>query len=104
LFLSQRWFNAGTFSNNYQVCAPGSCPVISPALYSAYPTINYNHMPGALYWDAGVNVSIWGSKAEVYAKVNNLANVPPPPSAGGVNGTTYDTIGRMFYAGFRINL
>jgi outer membrane receptor protein involved in Fe transport len=104
LFLSQRWFNAGTFGNNYQVCAIGSCPAISSALYSAYPTINYNHMPGALYWDAGVNINVWGSKAEIYGKVNNIANINPPPSLGGVNGTLYDVVGRMFYMGFRLHL
>jgi outer membrane receptor protein involved in Fe transport len=104
LFLSQRWFNAGPFSNNDQVCTPGTCPAISAAQYSAYPTINYNHMPGALYWDAGVNLNFWGSKAEIYGKVNNLANLAPPPSLGGVNGTIYDVVGRMYYAGFRIHL
>ena len=104
LFLSQRWFNAGTFSNNDQVCKPGTCPAITSAQYSAFPTINYNHMPGALYWDVGVNLNFWGSKGELYGKVNNLANVAPPPSLGGVNGTTYDVVGRMYYAGIRIHL
>ena len=104
LFLSQRWFNAGTFSNNDQVCTPGTCPAISSAQYSAYPTINYNHMPGAIYWDAGINLNFWGSKAEFYGKVNNLANLNPPPSTGGVNGTIYDVVGRMYYAGIRIHL
>ncbi len=111
LFLAQRWFNAGTFSNNFTVCQYGSCPVLTGAQYSEYPTINYNHMPGAIYWDAGATVNFWGSRGEIYAKVNNIANVSPPPSgsfpglqAGGVNNQLYDVIGRMFYAGFRIHL
>jgi outer membrane cobalamin receptor len=110
LFLSQRWFNAGTLNNNLQVCQPGSCPTISSAQYGAYPTIAYNHMPGALYWDAGINFNIWGSKAELYGKVNNIANLAPPISAGTLgfggsfNGTIYDVVGRMYYAGFRIHL
>jgi hypothetical protein len=109
LFFSQRWFNAGTFGNNFVVCKIGSCPVDNN--YALYPTVNYNHMPGALYWDAGVTVPFWGSKAEVYGKVNNIANLAPPPSgsfpgtqSGGVNNTLYDVIGRMFFAGFRIHL
>jgi hypothetical protein len=61
-------------------------------------------MPGALYWDAGVNINVWGSKAEIYGKVNNIANINPPPSLGGVNGTLYDVVGRMFYMGFRLHL
>jgi outer membrane cobalamin receptor len=111
LFLSQRWFNAGTFSNNFSVCQIGSCPAQTPTQYSQYPTINYNHMPGAIYWDAGFTLNLWGSKAEVYGKVNNIANLAPPPSgsfpglqAGGVNNQIYDVVGRMYYAGLRIHL
>jgi outer membrane receptor protein involved in Fe transport len=104
LFLSQRWFNAGTVSNNYIQCNPGSCPVESSAVGSFYPTIADNHMPGALYWDAGVNLNVWGSKAEIYGKVNNIANLLPPTTPAGINLTTYDVVGRMYYAGFRIHL
>lgn len=111
LYLAQRWFNAGTFSNNFSVCQIGSCPAQTPTQYAEYPTINYNHMPGAIYWDAGMNVNLWGSKAEFYLKVNNIANLAPPPSgsfpglqAGGVNNQVYDVIGRMYYAGFRVHL
>jgi outer membrane receptor protein involved in Fe transport len=111
LFLSQRWFNAGTFGNNFVVCQPGSCPATTALQYSEYPTVNYNHMPGAIYWDAGVTLDFWGSKLEAYAKINNIANLAPPPSgsfpgtqAGGVNNTLYDAIGRMYYAGFRVRL
>jgi hypothetical protein len=61
-------------------------------------------MPGALYWDAGVNLNVWGSKAELYGKINNIANLLPPTSPAGINLTTYDVVGRMYYAGFRIHL
>ena len=99
LILSQRWFNAGTFENYYVVCKEGSCPVAT----NNNPTINYNHMPGAIYWDAGASYNLTG-KAEVYAKVNNIANLMPPPSGGGINPTIYDVIGRMYFAGFRYHL
>jgi iron complex outermembrane recepter protein len=92
----QRWFNAGTFANNYTVCQAPNCPVATVA----NPTINYNHMPGAIYWDAGLSYRIT-DKGELYGKVNNIANLMPPPSAGGVNVTLYDVIGRMYYVGAR---
>jgi outer membrane receptor protein involved in Fe transport len=95
----QRWFNAGTFANNYIVCQAPNCPV--PTV--ANPTINYNHMPGAIYWDAYLSYNI-SERGEVYGKVNNIANLGPPPSGGGVNGTIYDVIGRMYYVGLRFHL
>jgi outer membrane receptor protein involved in Fe transport len=104
MFLSQRWFNAGTNSNNDIGCNPGSCPAETASQASFYPTINDNHVPGALYWDAGVNVNLFGSKAELYGKVNNIANLLPPTSPAGINVTTYDVVGRMYYVGFRVHL
>jgi len=68
-----------------------------------YPTINYNHMPGAIYWDAGAAFNVL-EKGQVYVKVNNIANLLPPPSGGGYNGTIYDVIGRMYYVGIRYRL
>ena len=102
LFLAQRWFSAGTFSNNNIQCNPGSCPAETATQVADFPTINYNHMPGAIYWDAGVNIAL-GTHAELYGKVNNLFNLLPPPAQGGINNTTYDVIGRMMYVGFRLN-
>jgi outer membrane receptor protein involved in Fe transport len=101
--LIQRWFNAGTFSNNDIQCNPGSCPVQTAFQAQNYPTINYNHMPGAIYWDAGAAVNVLGT-GQIYVKVNNIANLLPPPSAGGFNGTIYDVIGRMYYVGVRYHL
>ncbi len=99
--LIQRWFNAGTFSNTDIVCNPGSCP---PVTNANYPTINYNHMPGAIYWDAGASFNVT-SAGQIYVKVNNIANLLPPPDGGGtanINPTIYDVIGRMYYVGFRL--
>jgi len=101
--LIQRWFNAGTFSNNNVVCQAPNCPVQTAFQAINYPTINYNHMPGALYWDAS---AAWNAteKGQIYVKVNNINNYLPPPSAGGFNGTIYDPIGRMYYIGVRYRL
>jgi iron complex outermembrane receptor protein len=101
--LIQRWFNAGVFSNNDFQCNPGSCPVRTAFQATNYPTINYNHMPGAIYWDAGVAINVM-EKGQVYVKVNNIANLLPAPSGGGYNGTLYDVIGRMYYVGIRYHL
>jgi outer membrane receptor protein involved in Fe transport len=103
LTLMQRWFNAGTFSNNNVQCNPGSCPVQTAFQAINYPTINYNHMPGAIYWDASAS---WNATehSQLYVKVNNINNYLPPPSQGGYNPTVYDVIGRMYYIGIRYHL
>jgi iron complex outermembrane receptor protein len=103
LTLIQRWFNAGVFSNNNVQCNPGSCPVQTAFQAINYPTINYNHMPGAIYWDASAAWNVM-DKGQLYVKVNNIANLLPPPSQGGFNGTLYDVIGRMYYVGIRYHL
>jgi outer membrane receptor protein involved in Fe transport len=99
--LIERWFASGTFSNSYIQCST-NCP--PPTV--ANPTINYNHMPGAFYLDIGATYSLFDNGV-LYAKINNVANVAPPPAPGaagpsnGVNNTIYDVIGRMFYVGVR---
>jgi len=46
------------FSNNDIQCNPGSCPAQTAFQAANYPTINYNHMPGAIYWDAGAAFNV----------------------------------------------
>jgi hypothetical protein len=101
--LIQRWINAGTFSNNDIQCNPGSCPVQTAFQATNYPTINYNHMPGAIYWDAGAQFNVI-EKGQLYVKVNNIANLLPPPAGSLFNGQIYDVIGRMYYVGIRYRL
>ena len=91
------------FSNNDIQCNPGSCPAQTAFQAANYPTINYNHMPGAIYWDAGAAFNVM-EKGQLYVKVNNIANLLPPPSESGYNGTIYDVIGRMYYVGVRLRL
>lgn len=99
--LTERWLADGTFSNSYIQCTT-NCPL--PTV--ANPTINFNHMPGVFYVDFGASYNL-SDRLALYAKVNNLANIPPPvaPTAtgpsNGVNNTLYDVIGRMYYLGFR---
>jgi outer membrane receptor protein involved in Fe transport len=56
-----------------------------------------------VYWDAYLGYKI-SERGELYGKVNNIANLTPPPPGGGVNVTLYDVIGRMYYLGLRYHL
>jgi iron complex outermembrane receptor protein len=100
--ITERWISDGVFNKMYVECS-NACPL--PTL--AHPTINYNRQPGALYLDIGVGYQL-SSAAQFYMKIDNVANISPPPSPSisapsyGVNPALYDVIGRMFRAGVRI--
>ncbi len=90
---------------NWIQCAAGSCPV--PTL--ANPTINDNHVPGIYYIDLGGSYNI-NDHWQLYTQIDNLLNKSPPADpSNSQNPTTpanpvlYDTIGRMFHVGVRIN-
>jgi iron complex outermembrane receptor protein len=103
LTLQQRWFSDGVFGNQYVVCGTGNCPVSTVN----NPTVDYNFMPGAFYFDVGGSYNI-AKKMTAYFKVDNLFNRDPSPSPQtntgvDVNPALYDVIGRMFRLGFRYN-
>jgi outer membrane receptor protein involved in Fe transport len=103
LSIQQRWFSDGTFGNQYVVCSAGSCPVST----NNHPTIDYNHMKGALYWDVGGSYKLT-SKLTAYFKVDNLFNRDPTPSPQtntglDANPALYDLLGRFYRAGIRYN-
>ena len=101
--LTQRWFSNGVFGNQYVVCGTGDCPVST----NNNPTINYNKMKGAIYFDIGASYNItkmW----QMYVKVDNLLNRDPtasPQTNTGVdiNPQLYDVLGRMYRVGVRYN-
>jgi len=101
--VGERWISSGVFNFAYIQCTSG-CPVPT----ANNPTINYNHMSGALYVDLGGSYDI-SDNLETYFKIDNVANVDPPPSptfgnspnADGSNPQLFDTIGRMFHVGVR---
>ena len=98
----ERWFGAGVFGHQYVVCQSG-CPVST----TNNPTINFNHMPGAFYLDLGARYSI-SDGMTAFVKVDNVFNKDPvaaPQTNTGldVNPALYDTIGRIYRAGFRFN-
>lgn len=102
--VAERWISPGVISGNFIQCTTG-CPLPT----ANNPTINNNRMPGAFYVDFGGSLDfsdIW----RVYFKIDNVADVDPPPSppiaaapnSDGSNPQLYDTIGRMFHVGVRV--
>ena len=102
LLVQERWFSDGVFGNQYVECQ-SSCPVST----GNNPTISRNFMPGAFYVDVGGSYKVTRG-LEGYFKVDNLFNVDPAPSPQtntglDVNPALYDTIGRTYRIGVRLN-
>jgi iron complex outermembrane receptor protein len=100
LLLQQRWFSDGVFGSQYVVCST-SCP----ASTANAPTIDYNTMKGAFYFDIGGTYNVT-KQVSAYFKVDNLFNRDPTPSPQtntgvDINPALYDIIGRVFRAGVR---
>ena len=96
-----RGVSGGTISNNYIVCTTG-CPVST----IDNPTINSNHVNGAVYADLNVvrRFEAGPASGEVFVNVTNLFNRDPaivPGSGASTNLTYYDYLGRSFRAGVR---
>jgi len=101
LTMQQRWFSSGTFGNQYVVCQAGSCP----ASTGNNPTIDFNRMKGAFYFDVGGSFDIT-DQVTTYFKIDNAFDRDPvasPQTNTGldVNPALYDTLGRIFRAGVR---
>lgn len=102
LTLQERWFSDGVIGTQYVVCSTG-CPVST----SNNPTLDNNTMKGATYVDIGGTYNIRKGVA-AYFKVDNLFNVDPEPSPQtntglDVNPALYDTLGRFYRIGLRLN-
>jgi outer membrane receptor protein involved in Fe transport len=100
IFLQQRWFPDGVFGSQYVVCQT-NCPVSD----ANAPTIDYNTMKGAFYFDIGGTYN-FSDGLSTYFKIDNLFNrdpIPSPQTNTGVdiNPQLYDIIGRVFRAGVR---
>ncbi len=109
--LSARGLSSGVYDNSFIECTSG-CPTSTVT----NPTINDNHIAGAVYLDAAFSYRIMASAdagvaTEAFFNVKNLANTDPAvraPGPGGTpsysllaNGTLYDLQGRVFRAGVR---
>ncbi|WP_229223758.1 TonB-dependent receptor domain-containing protein [Duganella sp. sic0402] len=102
LNLSERWIGAGVFNNEYIECQT-NCPLPT----AAHPTIYDNHMPGAVYVDFGGNYN-FSKQVTAYFKIDNLADrapvlVPQTNLSLGLNPAVYDSVGRTYRVGVRMN-
>jgi iron complex outermembrane recepter protein len=101
LTLQQRWFSDGTFGNQYVVCQTGC-----PASTGNHPTIDYNTMKGAFYFDVGGSVNLTRNVTSFF-KVDNVFDHDPAPAPQtntglDVNPALYDTLGRTYRVGVRM--
>ena len=101
--LQQRWFSDGVIGRQYIECTTGC-----PATTTNNPTIDRNHMAGALYIDVGGTYSITDF-ATAYFKIDNLFDRDPAPSPQtntglDTNPALYDVAGRMYRIGVRFSL
>ena len=107
IHVSENWISEGKFNNAWVQCTPGTCPVST----LQNPTTNLNTVPAIVYFNAGGSVTL-NDHWTVYAQIDNLLNQDPlqvshttafNPANNGTNPTLYDTVGRMFHIGVRIN-
>jgi len=100
LTLQERWFSDGVFGNQYVVCS-SNCP----ASTANHPTIDFNKMKGAFYFDVGGTVK-FTKEIGAFFKVDNVFDHDPAPSPQtntglDVNPALYDTLGRVYRVGVR---
>lgn len=100
LYAQQRWFSNGTFGNQYVVCSTGC-----PASTGNAPTIDYNFMKGAFYFDLGGSVNMTKNITSFF-KVDNMFDRDPeamPQTNTGldINPALYETLGRTYRVGVR---
>jgi outer membrane receptor protein involved in Fe transport len=103
-----RSLSSGEYHPNYVQCT-ANCPVSIPSAQ----TIDYNHIDGRFYHDLSLSYDLeigGGSSAQVYLNVVNVLDEQPPPVASAqywympTNPQLYDTIGRAYFAGFRVKI
>jgi iron complex outermembrane recepter protein len=107
LSLTARGFSDGVQNTSYIQCT-SSCA----ASTADHQTINDNHLPGAVYFDANLTVK-FGPQAETFLTVDNILNKDPVQVAYGpglaiapisTNPVLYDVIGRVFRLGVRFRM
>lgn len=103
--LTARAFSSGTQFANYIECT-SNCPTST----TVHPTINDNHMPGAVYLDLALSYdfSLGGMKdVTAFFNVRNLTDRDPGLTVtgnafgNGANARLYDVDGTVFRAGAR---
>jgi hypothetical protein len=112
--LAARGVSAGRYGNAFIECTSGCLTSTID-----HPTININHIAGAVYLDASLSYTMMVGKEEstevqTFFNVRNITNRDPVIVAGGPSGLPYDTVttnpsnydslGRVFTAGVRLKL
>ncbi|HEX4636136.1 MAG TPA: hypothetical protein VH189_08140 [Rhizomicrobium sp.] len=102
---SENWISDGRLNTQYIQCTSG-CPL--PTVNN--PTVNNNFIPGAFYFNVGGTFNL-NENWQLFARIDNVTNVDPPAIASaapntamGVNPALYDTIGRLYRFGVRVNM
>jgi iron complex outermembrane receptor protein len=107
--LTARGISSGVYDNDWIVCST-DCPEST----SKYRTVNDNHIPSSIFWDASLTYAFTFANADVesFVNVRNIFDRDPPivaPNAGGFNYTVassnpqlYDQLGRTFTVGLRM--
>ncbi|WP_116807927.1 TonB-dependent receptor plug domain-containing protein [Steroidobacter cummioxidans] len=112
--LTVRGVSAGVYSNTLIECT-SNCPEST----IARPTINENDLAGAIYLDWAMTYKMLlgasqDTQVELFFNVKNIANKDPVIAVGGpggvpfdtvsTNANVYDSLGRVFRAGFRVKM
>ena len=100
----------GQLENAYIQCT-SNCPL--PTVVNR--TVDNNHIAGAVYADLSFTYRLLNRRElrnlELFFKIDNVADRDPPPVASiagvsfvdpGVNPLLYDTVGRTYRAGVRV--
>lgn len=102
-----RGVSSGVYNTSYIQCSSGC-----PAATTANPTIDNNHIPGAVYLDSNVSYKL-PDGIETFLVVKNVLNTAPVQTAYGpsvgadpvpVSPNLYDVLGRTFRMGIRFKM
>ncbi|MGC4252212.1 MAG: TonB-dependent receptor [Sphingobium sp.] len=110
LSFTARGVSSGNINNTYIECS-SACP----ASTANNPTIDYNHVKGAWYFDASLTLRPpLPASPEIFFSIKNIANKDPAIVARPPSGTSYgfrptqesiyDILGRQFRAGIRFKI
>jgi outer membrane receptor protein involved in Fe transport len=97
LTLIERIVSSGYINPSYVGCDAGSCP--TPTVQN--PTINTNHIAGAMYLDVAGSYSFNDARGQIYFKIDNALNHNPPTYG---SPGLFDWLGRVYRVGVRLNL
>lgn len=85
-----------------RACTPGELTLLDPQNADQFSHVFY---PAAVYQNVRLNFELPGKKYAFYLGVDNFMDKKPPLGLlGTAGGDDYDTVGRYFYAGFKINM